>query len=190
VLQISAAIAAEIDLIQLREKRLTARVLFELTEDAVKLSRGTPTRILVNDRADIATGAGAHGVHLTTQSLDADTVRKMFGPEFLVGASTHSLEEARATRVGGADFVVFGPVYQTASKGQYGPAVGLEALAEVSRALDKFPVLALGGISLGNARDCLAAGASGVAAITLFSEAETLKSVAAAIRESGRGVST
>ena len=98
--QVSAATAARIDLIQIREKKLNARVLFELTERAVELTSGTSTRILVNDRADIAAGAGAAGVHLTTRSLDAATIRKTFGADLLIGASTHSLAEARAARDG------------------------------------------------------------------------------------------
>src|SRR5437867_1159574 len=88
--QISAAVEAGIDLIQIREKQLTARVLFELVEQATSLTRGTNTRLLVNDRADIAAGAGADGVHLTTRSLDAAIVRRTFGEEFLIGVSTHS----------------------------------------------------------------------------------------------------
>jgi thiamine-phosphate diphosphorylase len=88
--QISAAVAAGIDLIQIREKKLTARVLFELVSEARKFTHGANTRLLVNDRADIAAGAGADGVHLTTQSLCPLTIRRTFGEKFLIGASTHS----------------------------------------------------------------------------------------------------
>ena len=108
--QISAAVAAGINLIQIREKQLTTRVLFELVERASELTRGTNTRLLVNDRADVAVAAGADGVHLTTQSLDAATIRKIFGQELLIGVSTHSLTEARAAQEQGADFIVLGPV--------------------------------------------------------------------------------
>ena len=105
--QVSAAVAAGIDLIQLREKRLRARVLFELASRAAAITRGSSTRLLVNDRADIAAAAGADGVHLTTQSIDARTTRKTFGENFLIGASTHSFTEARSAKDGGADFIVF-----------------------------------------------------------------------------------
>src|SRR6266568_5484296 len=145
--QISAAVAAGINLIQIREKQLTTRVLFELVERASELTRETNTRLLVNDRADVAVGAGADGVHLTTQSLDAATIRKAFGEDFLIGASTHSLAEATAARDLCADFAVYGPIYQTKSKEQYGAPQGLSNLSEVTRALDRFTVLALGGIS-------------------------------------------
>jgi thiamine-phosphate pyrophosphorylase len=180
--QVSAAVSAGIDLIQIREKRLTARVLYELTEQAAELTRGSATRLLVNDRADIAAAASADGVHLTTQSIDAATIRRTFGEGFLIGASTHSLIEARRARDDGADFVVFGPVFATASKEEYGPPLGLGELEGVARELRPFPVLALGGITVANAAECLRAGASGIAAISLFKEASRLADVVAHIR--------
>ena len=179
--QISAAVAVGINLIQIREKQLTARVLFDLVERAGELTRGTDTRLLVNDRADVAAGAGADGVHLTMQSLDAATIRRTFGEEVLIGASTHSLEEARSAREQGADFIVFGPVFETESKKFFGPPAGLEKLSEVARELCGFPVLALGGISATNAAGCFAAGAQGVAGISLFNQAEVLTKVKTAI---------
>ena len=171
--QISAAVVAGIDLIQIREKQLTARVLFELVAEAGKLTRAAHTRLLINDRADIALATGADGVHLTTRSLGATTIRKAFGDELLIGASTHSLDEVRSARDEGADFVVFGPVFETKSKIQFGPPQGLDELARVVRAVTGFPVLALGGISTTNAADCLAVGAHGIAAIGLFDDPET-----------------
>jgi thiamine-phosphate pyrophosphorylase len=184
--QISAAVAAGIDLIQIREKQLTARVLFELVSEAAKLTRGAKTRLLVNDRADIAASAGACGVHLTTQSLDAGTIRKTFGEKILIGASTHSLAEADSARIQGADFVVFGPVFQTESKIQFGSPRGLDELAQVVHAVAGLPVLALGGVSMMNAADCLAAGAHGIAGISLFDKPENFGSLFATIREAGR----
>jgi thiamine-phosphate pyrophosphorylase len=180
--QVSAAIAAGIDLIQIREKQLSARVMFELAARAVELARGTPTRVLVNDRADIAAGAGAAGVHLTTGSIDAGTIRKTFGKDFLIGASTHSLDEARAARDGDADFAVFGPIFETSSKSEYGPPKGLKALTESAQELAPFPLLALGGVSIENASECLAAGARGIAGISLFAAPATLTSTAETIR--------
>ncbi|HVS83403.1 MAG TPA: thiamine phosphate synthase [Pyrinomonadaceae bacterium] len=172
--QVSAAVAAGIQLIQLREKRLIARVLFELTARAAEFTRGTSTRLLVNDRADIAAGAGADGVHLTTRSLEPKIVRKTFGDDFLIGASTHSLAEATAARNGDADFVVLGPIFPTPSKAEYGPPLGVHGLADVASELAPFPVLALGGISTENAQECLRAGASGIAGISLFRATENL----------------
>jgi thiamine-phosphate pyrophosphorylase len=184
--QVSAAVAAGINLIQIREKRLTARVLFELVERTSDLTRGTSTHLLVNDRADVAVGAGADGVHLTTHSLDAAMIRKTFGKEVLIGTSTHSLAAARFAQEQGADFIVFGPVFETQSKKSFGPPVGLEKLADVARELRGFPVLALGGISVANAQDCFAAGAQGVAGISLFSDPQTLMQTASVIVESAK----
>ncbi len=174
---IRAAVDAEVPLFQIREKSLSGRALFELVSRAAELTRGSKTRLLVNDRSDIARAAGADGVHLTTQSLPVDVVRKTCGAEFLIGVSTHSLAEARAACAGGADFVVFGPVFETESKRAYGEPQGLNKLAEVARELGEFPVVAIGGITLENAGECFEAGAGGVAAIQLLNDAEKLSSI-------------
>ncbi len=171
---VRAAVDAEVPLFQIREKSLPARVLYELVARAAEIARGSKTRLLVNDRSDIARAAGADGVHLTTQSLPAAVVRNIFGAEFLIGVSTHSLDEAHAARVGGADFVVFGPVFETESKRAYGEPQGLDKLAEVARALGEFPVVAIGGITLDNVDECFQAGARGIAAIRLLNDTENL----------------
>ncbi|HMG74988.1 MAG TPA: thiamine phosphate synthase [Pyrinomonadaceae bacterium] len=181
--QISAAVAAGIQLIQIREKQLTARVLFELATSVVAIAQGSPTRVVVNDRADIAASAGADGVHLTTRSLTPDVVRKTFGAKFLIGASTHSLVEARDACRQGADFAVFGPIFPSPLKEKYGPPLGLRKLSEASRELASFPIIALGGVSLENVNECLLAGASGIAGITLFSEPNSLAITAETINQ-------
>jgi thiamine-phosphate pyrophosphorylase len=165
---VEAAAAAEVSLVQIREKSLSARVLYELAMRAAAITRGTVTRLLVNDRFDIARAAGADGVHLTSRSLPADLIREICDKDFLIGVSTHSLETALDARADGADLVVFGPVFETPSKRIYGEPQGLEKLREVTKALAGFPVLAIGGINLENAGDCFRAGASGIAAIQLF----------------------
>jgi thiamine-phosphate pyrophosphorylase len=171
---VERAAAARVTLVQLREKALSARTLYELASRAARLTRGTATRLLVNDRADIARAAGCDGVQLTTRSLDASVVRRAFGPDFLVGVSAHTLREARDARGGGADFAVFGPVFDTPSKRQYGPPLGLDCLRETAHALAPFPLVAIGGVGEVNARDVLRAGASGVAAIRLFAGGQSL----------------
>jgi thiamine-phosphate pyrophosphorylase len=168
------AVAARCHVVQLREKKMTARVLHELAARSAFIARGSATRILVNDRADIARAAGCDGVHLMTRSLEASIVRRVFGDDFLIGVSTHSLEEARAARDGGADFALFGPVFDTPSKRAYGPPAGLEALHETARALAPFPVVAIGGVEEENVAELLRAGASGVAAIRLFADGQNL----------------
>jgi thiamine-phosphate pyrophosphorylase len=165
---VEAAAAAAVHLVQIREKSLSARVLYELSLRAAAITRGTATRLLVNDRFDIACAAGADGVHLTARSLPASVVRQACGEDFLIGVSTHSLDTARQSQQEGADFIVFGPVFETESKRAFGEPQGLEKLSEVTNALRDFPVLAIGGINLENAGDCFRAGASGIAAIQLF----------------------
>jgi thiamine-phosphate pyrophosphorylase len=95
-------------------------------------------------------------------------VREVCGPDFLIGVSTHSLDDARRARDEGADFVVFGPVFETESKRSFGPPQGLQKLQHVTSELGDFPVLAVGGVTLDNAETCYAAGASGFAGISWF----------------------
>jgi len=111
-------------------------------------------------------------VQLTSVSLPARVVRAVCGPEFVIGVSTHSLREARTARDEGADFVVFGPVFETESKRAFGAPQGLEELRRVTSELPGFPVLAIGGVTLDNAESCYAAGASGFAGISWFSGPE------------------
>ncbi len=178
---VERAVAAGITLIQLREKELPARTLYDLTVRAARITAGSATRLLVNDRADIARAAGADGVHLTTRSLEARIVRRTLGHDFLIGVSTHSLAEASAARNEGADFATFGPIFETPSKRGDGAPVGLGALNEAARALAPFPLLALGGIALGDVHQVLQAGARGIAAIRLFSDAHDLADTLRAI---------
>ena len=180
---VAAAVAAKVSLIQLREKHLTARTLHELTQRAAQLTRKGQTRLLINDRSDIAKAAGADGVHLTTYSLPADVIRKTFGDDFLIGVSTHSVAEARAARDNGANFVVWGPVFATDSKAGYGEPQGVDELARVVQQLAPFPVVALGGITVNNIDECLNAGASGIAGIGLFHNENDLAQIVSRIRE-------
>ena len=177
---IRRAVEAGVDLIQIRERDLSARDLFRLAELAADVARDSSTDVLINDRADIASACGI-GVHLTTHSMKAGVVRRAFGDEMLIGASTHNLHEFAEAESGGADFVVFGPVFETASKKQYGPPVGLNALQAVT-ASSKMPVLALGGITSSNFRRTLDAGAAGIASISLFTRTHDLANLIQTIK--------
>lgn len=180
------AVAARIDLVQIREKNLSASVLYQLATNAAGITKGSATKLLINDRSDIAAAAGADGVHLRASSLPGAVVRQTFGEKFLIGVSTHSLEEASRARRDGADFVVFGPVFETVSKREYGEPLGLTNLARVCAELSPFPVLALGGVTLRNVGECIRAGALGVAAISMLEQPERLADVAAEIRRNPR----
>jgi thiamine-phosphate pyrophosphorylase len=180
---VRAAVKARVSLIQLREKNLQARTLYELTVRSAAITEGTTTRLLVNDRADIACAARADGVHLSTRSIEASVIRRSLGPGFLIGVSTHSLAETQSERESGAaDFAVFGPIFDTPSKRAYGSPLGLEALREAARLFSPFPLIALGGVTQENAPDTLRAGASGIAAIRLFGDPNNLGVTVSVIR--------
>jgi len=178
---IAEAARAGVDLIQIREKDLPTRELCALVEEAAARTAGTPARLLVNDRVDVALTCGAQGVHLTTRSLPVAVARALVGPDFLIGASTHSLEEARQAEAEGADFLVLGPVFETPSKTPYGPPLGLQAFARIVATL-RLPVLAIGGITPENAPQVLAHRAAGVAAIRMFAEAQQLAPLVARLK--------
>jgi thiamine-phosphate pyrophosphorylase len=168
---IRRAVADGVDWIQIREKDLDAKALLELTRFAVAEALKSPTRILVNDRLDVALAAGAAGVHLGENSLPLEALsewRRATGrTDFLVGVSCHSLEAAQAAERGGANYIFFGPVFATPSKAAFGAPQGVERLRPVCAAVE-IPVLAIGGVNLENADACLAAGAAGIAAIRMF----------------------
>jgi thiamine-phosphate pyrophosphorylase len=179
---IRSAIAAQVTMIQIREKNLSARALFELSRRAAELIGPSSTKLLVNDRADIACAAGADGVHLTSSSIEAEVVRGIFGTRLLIGVSTHRLVDARLARDHGADFAVLGPVFETPSKLEFGPPLGTGTLREVALALDPFLIIALGGITRHNAASALKAGAGGIGAIRAFSDPDNLGETVQAIR--------
>jgi thiamine-phosphate pyrophosphorylase len=197
--RLSTAAAAGIDWIQLREKDLSGKELASLTRAAVAQTKqinegsGTLTRIIVNDRLDVALSEHSGGVHLGEHSLPVHDVCKWLAAKpdlaerdkFLVGVSCHSVQAALSAARAGADYIFFGPVFATPSKASFGAPQGLQRLAEACSAVT-IPVLAIGGITLDNASDCFAAGAAGIAAIRLFQDAENLASVVTDLRASFR----
>ncbi len=161
---VEECLAAGLRAVQLREKDLEARELLALADTLREATRRHGARLLVNDRADVALAAGADGVQRTHTSLPVSALRAITPAGFLVGASVHSEAEARDAAAQDADFIVFGPVYDTPSKRRYGPPQGLAALETVARAVSR-PVLAVGGLTPARVPDVLAAGAAGVAVI-------------------------
>lgn len=168
---IKAAVEAEIAFVQIREKHLSARSVFELAQEAARLTRNTAAKLLVNDRADIALAAQADGVHLTGNSLCAKIIRANFPENFIIGVSAHSLGDVLKAKMEGANLATFSPVFSTPDKGE---PQGLEKLREACAAANPFPVIALGGIDETNFDAALKVGAQGIAAIRLLNDAERL----------------
>jgi thiamine-phosphate pyrophosphorylase len=191
--EIAMLAAAGVDWIQIREKDLPGRALAAVVRQALRGTRARAdtgsrsTRILVNDRVDVALTEGAAGVHLGERSLPVYEAKRLararvLGRDFLVGVSCHSLESAKSAATSGADYLFFGPVFATPSKAAFGEPQGVARLAEICESLT-IPVLAIGGITLENAGACLKAGASGIAAIRLFQNAPDPAAVVEALRQ-------
>lgn len=184
----AAAAGAGVHLIQIREPDLDARTLTRLVEHAVRAVRGTRARILVNDRADIALAARAHGVHLRAESAPAARVRALAPRPFLIGRSVHSrLDVEQAAASGGLDYLLFGTVFETASK-PGAAAAGVDALAAAAAATS-LPVLAIGGIGVACLGEIARAGAAGFAAIGLFADC-SLDAVQVIVRQSSLAFDT
>lgn len=186
--KIEQAVSGGVDWIQIREKDLSSKALAHLVREAMRIAASGPggtnaTRILVNDRVDVALAERAGGVHLAENSLHVGDARALLrkiaetgraASDFLIGVSCHSREAAEAAAASGADYVFFGPVFATPSKAAFGAPQGVDRLAEVCRAVS-VPVLAIGGVTLENAAHCLKARAAGIAAIRLFQDAANAK---------------
>ncbi len=183
--RIAQAARAGVDFIQLREKDLPTRALESLARDAVFLVHSNSkletrnSKLLINHRTDLALATGADGVHLRSDDLPASDARAVaargspLAPrDFLVAVSCHSAEEVALAESHGADFAVFAPVFEKSGV----PGAGLKALRLVSGHAG-IPVLALGGVTLDNARSCLEAGAAGLAAIRLFQQGDLAETV-------------
>ena len=163
--QARRAIAQRIELIQVREPDLHAADLAALVDDIVALARGSATRILVNDRIDVALACGADGVHLRADSPSPTVVRAIVPPGFVIGRSIHSVDDV--ARSASADFLIAGTVFASRSKPHAGRLLGVDGLKAIVAA-SPIPVLAIGGITTDNITAIASTGAAGIAAIGLF----------------------
>lgn len=181
VLKIGEAARAGVDYVQLRERDLTAGELEALGREALGVVRqaGTGTRLLMNSRTDVALAIGADGVHLRGEDVSPREVRGICGGiglaerEWICGVSCHSVEDVQLAEKDGANFAVLGAIFGKASVGI--AALGLEMLGVACRRT--LPVLALGGITLENARSCVDAGARGIAGIRMFQDKNIFETV-------------
>ena len=169
VAQARHAVTAGIHLVQLRERDLEAADLAVVARDLLDVTRGTPTRVVVNDRLDVALACGADGVHLRGDSIPVAAARRLAPEGFLIGRSVHSVDDA--AQAAGADYLVAGTVFTTGSKPASHALLGLDGLRSIVSAA-RVPVLAIGGITEAVCGAVAGAGAAGIAAIGLFMAAE------------------
>lgn len=164
--QVSRLAAAGAPLIQLREKYAPARDFFEDARAALQIARRHGTKLLINDRVDIAIAIGADGVHLGQDDLSPEAARRLLGESAIIGYSTHSIEQAKAAARLPVNYVAFGPIYQTFTKSDPDEVVGLQQLAGVREVLSGLPLIAIGGIQASNIREVLSSGADSAAVIS------------------------
>jgi len=164
-------IGAGVEVLQYRAKNAAAREMLARARDLTALARSSGTRFFVNDRPDVAFLAGAHGVHVGQEDLGVAEARAVAGPGMWVGLSTHNIEQFEKAASSSADYIAVGPIYQTTSKVNPDPVVGLE-LIRCARGLTERPIVAIGGITLERAAEVIEAGADSVAVISDILAAE------------------
>jgi thiamine-phosphate pyrophosphorylase len=164
--------------IQLREKRMPALEFYEQARAAKQYA----VQLIINDRVDIALATGASGVHLGRDDLSPEAARKLLGPQAIIGYSTHSVDQAiNATKLP-IDYLAIGPIFSTTTKNDTAPVLGLDGLRAVRDAVGGFPLVAIGGISLNNARDVIDAGADSVAVISTLLTAPDITTATQTLR--------
>ncbi len=164
---IKVAVDCKISHIQIREKLLPTRLVFELTSKALKITKNSDTKLLVNERADVAFAAKADGVHLTSTSIPIEIIRQNYPKNFIIGVSTHTFDEAKHAQKHKANFVTFSPIFSKKAK-------GFDELQSVCQSLKPFSIIALGGINETNYQSVLQI-ADGFAAIRFLNNQTNLR---------------
>ena len=183
------AVAGGVTCVQLREKRCGTRELLEEARAAKAALQGTGVPLIVNDRVDVALAVGAEGVHVGQGDMPIGDVRRLAPKGWIVGVSAESVEDAVRAESEGADYVGASPVFATATKADHAAPLGLDGLMRM-RASVKIPIVAIGGIHAGNAREVVRAGADGLATVSAIVAAESPRAAAAELRreiEAARG---
>lgn len=162
---LTEAISAGVRAVQIREKDFAIARLYPLVTQINQICQTKGAHLFVNDRVDIVKAASCSGVQLAASSLPVSPTRKILGSKRLIGVSTHSKKEAVIAEKTGCDFILFGPVFATASKRKYGPPQGLDKLRIVCESV-RIPVFAVGGVAPGQVQTCRDCGAHGVATIS------------------------
>ncbi|MBO0859030.1 MAG: thiamine phosphate synthase [Chloracidobacterium sp.] len=162
---VSLMLAGGASLIQLRDKEAIGRELLDQAIACLRLTRNAGAKLIINDRVDVALTAGADGVHLGQDDLSVTEAREIMGEDKIIGVSTHSIDQFRDALKTSADYIAVGPVYQTMTKENPDPVVGLELVREARKLTDR-PLVAIGGINHERAPEVIAAGADCVAVIS------------------------
>lgn len=169
-------------LIQLREKQLPSFQIYEQAKAAVAAARKGGAYLMINDRTDVALAAGAHGVHLGQDDMPPDAARRILGDEAIIGYSTHNVEQVEKALALPIDYLAIGPIFETASKTDTSPVLGLEGLKAARKAAGLVQLVAIGGISQANARAVIEAGADSVAVISaLLSDRKAISAATQAL---------
>jgi len=164
--QVTRLIDGGATLIQLRDKHAPSREFYAQVAECIAYVRSRSVRIIINDRADIALMTDANGVHLGQEDLPPPAAREVLGRGKIIGYSTHSVEQAIAAASLGVDYIAIGPVFETRTKADPDPVIGLEGLSRVRAAIGSLPLVAIGGIDVSNIADVLRAGADSAAVIS------------------------
>jgi len=163
--QVSLLSEAGATLVQLREKTLTPLEFYREAEAALRVARDRGTKIIVNDRVDIALALKADGVHLGQDDLPPEAARRILGANAIIGFSTHNSEQARLAATMPVDYVAIGPIFATSTKQTSDPPIGLEGLRLARLAIGTIPLVAIGGITRENSHEVLSGGADAIALI-------------------------
>ena len=178
---VRAAVAGGVTCVQLREKEASAREFAAAARELVALLRPLGVPLIVNDRIDVALAAGADGVHVGQQALSVADARRLGPPGWIVGVSAESVADAARAERDGADYVGASPVFATPTKADHAPPLGLAGLRAL-RAATKLPLVAIGGLHVGNARETIRAGADGLAVVSAIVAADDPRAAAAELR--------
>ena len=179
------AIAAGVRAVQIREKDLCTREMLALCREVLSVARRWGVRVLVNDCIDVVLATNADGVHLRANSLPVPVARRLLGPDRLIGVSAHSVRDVELAETEGADFVVLGPIYETASKASYGPPIGLGPLREATQRY-RIPIFGIGGITTSRVPELRKNGAAGAAVISAVLAADSVESSTCALLQAFR----
>lgn len=164
--QVSRLSELGVTIVQFREKLLSSREFYQAAAAALRTARKRKLKLIINDRVDIALALRADGVHLGQEDVSPEVARRMLGPEFIIGISTHTLNQAHTAAQMPVDYVAIGPIFPTSTKKSSQAAVGLDGLRLIRNAIGRMPLVAIGGINSKSQEEVLNAGADCLAIIS------------------------